>query len=142
MSVLGRAIQAHGIVYRLTGGLVGHRFPGAPPFLLLEHIGARSGENRSSPLAYLRDGENVVVVASKGGNPRHPAWFHNLRANPDTTIRIGTQRRQVRARVATPEERSRLWPKVLELYPGYRSYQERTERQIPLVILEPSVPPT
>jgi F420H(2)-dependent quinone reductase len=78
-----------------------------------------------------------VLVASKGGNPRNPAWFHNLRANPEVTVQVGSKRRPVVARVATPEERTRLWPKVVEAYSGYAGYQRRTEREIPLVILEP-----
>jgi len=78
-----------------------------------------------------------VIVASKGGYPNHPAWFHNLRANPDTSVQVGSERRAVRARVATPEERARLWPKVVNAYSGYAEYQERTGREIPLVILEP-----
>jgi deazaflavin-dependent oxidoreductase (nitroreductase family) len=105
--------------------------------LLLDHVGARSAVKRSTPLVYIRDGENVVVVGSKGGHPRHPAWFHNLTANPDATIQIGVSRHAVRARVADPSERARLWPKALETYPGYAGYQERTAREIPLVILEP-----
>jgi deazaflavin-dependent oxidoreductase (nitroreductase family) len=104
--------------------------------LLLDHIGAKSGKVRTIPLAYLTDGENVVLVASKGGHPRNPAWFHNLLANPETTIQIGSERRAVRARVAEGKERERLWDEVVELYGGYRDYQERTEREIPLVVLE------
>ena len=78
-----------------------------------------------------------MLVASKGGNPRNPAWFHNLRAHPDVTVQVGSKRRAVRARVATPEERERLWPKVVDLYGGYDGYQRRPEREIPLVFLEP-----
>jgi len=78
-----------------------------------------------------------VIVASKGGSPRHPAWFHNLKANPETTVQVGTRKILVRARVANQEERRRLWPKVVDLYSGYADYQERTKREIPLVILEP-----
>lgn len=126
----------HTLAYRLTGGLLGGRIPGGPPMLLLDHVGARSGKRRTTPLVYLRDGEDVVVVASKGGSPRHPAWFHNLRAHPETTVQVGSRRRPVTARVATPAERSRLWPKVVALYRGYEGYQRRTKRQIPLVILE------
>jgi deazaflavin-dependent oxidoreductase (nitroreductase family) len=84
----------------------------------------------------LADGEDLVIVASKGGHPRHPAWFHNLRANPATTFQVGSERRTVRARVTTPKERERLWPRVVQAYGGYASYQERTEREIPLVILD------
>jgi F420H(2)-dependent quinone reductase len=134
--VLRRLMGGHALVYRATGGLLGHRLPGAPPTLLLEHLGAKSGNRRVSPLSYLEDGPNVVIVASKG-YPKHPAWFHNLRAHPDTTVQIGRERRAVHARVADPEERARLWPKVVAMYAGYQGYQERTAREIPLVILEP-----
>jgi F420H(2)-dependent quinone reductase len=130
-------MKGHTTAYRLTGGLVGHRFPGAPPSLLLDHVGAKSGTKRTTPLTYLADGEDYVLVASKGGNPKHPAWFHNLRAHPEVTVQVGSKRLPVRARVATPEERARLWPKVVALYGGYADYQRRTKREIPLVILEP-----
>ena len=100
------------------------RCPGlAGKMLLLDHVGARSGTRRTSPLLYFEDGEDLVVVASKGGFPRHPAWFHNLRANPETTVQVGGERREVRARVATPEERRRLWPKAVAAYSGYAEYQ-------------------
>jgi len=135
--VLRRAVGGHTVVYRLTGGLIGHRVPGAPPSLLLDHVGAKSGTKRTSPLAYLKDGDDYVLVASKGGHPRNPAWFHNLKANPDVTIQVGTSRKKVHARVATAPERERLWPKVIENYGGFEGYQQRTEREIPLVILEP-----
>lgn len=135
--VLNRLVAGHVGLYRLTGGLVGHRVPFAPPMLLLDHVGAKTGEPRTSALAYLADGRDLVLVASKGGHPRHPAWYHNLRANPDTTVQVGPERRRVRARVATAEERERLWPRVVEVYGGFDSYQARTQREIPLVILEP-----
>ena len=135
--VLNRLGWGHTLLYRATHGLIGHRVPPFPaPMLLLDHVGARSGRRRTTPLVYLRDRDDVVIVGSKGGNPRHPAWFHNLRANPDTTIQVGSERRDVRARVATATERSRLWPKVVRLYGGFKTYQERTGREIPLVILE------
>jgi len=130
-------MDLHVELYRRTRGLIGHRVPFAPPMLLLDHVGARSGRRRTSPLAYVRDGDSYVVIASKGGHPRNPGWFHNLRAHPDTTIQVGAARRAVRARVATPEERERLWPRAVEAWGPYESYQRRTERQIPLVILEP-----
>jgi F420H(2)-dependent quinone reductase len=135
--VFTRVMKGHTLLYRATHGRVGHRIPGAPPTLLLDHVGAKSGKTRTSPLYYMRDGANLVLVASKGGYPRHPSWYHNLCANPDTTVQVGSERRAVHARVATDTERTRLWPKVVELYGGYRDYQERTEREIPLVILEP-----
>lgn len=127
----------HAFVYKATGGLVGHRFPGAPPMLLLDHVGAKSGVVRTSPLVYVEDGRNLVLVASKGGYPRNPAWFYNLRAHPETTVRVGTERRAVRAKVATAKQRQRLWPKAVAVYGGYAGYQQRTDREIPLVILEP-----
>jgi deazaflavin-dependent oxidoreductase (nitroreductase family) len=134
--VLRRLMGVHTAVYRASGGRIGHRFPGAPPVLLLDHVGAKSGKSRTSALVYVPDGDDVVLVASKGGHPRNPAWFHNLRANPETTVQIGTERRPVRARVATPQERERLWPKAVETYDGYAGYQQRTSREIPLVVLE------
>jgi F420H(2)-dependent quinone reductase len=135
--LLTRLMGGHVALYRATKGRLGHRIPGSPPVLLLDHVGARSGAKRTSPLGYVSDGENVVVVASKGGYPRNPAWFHNLMAHPDTTVQIGSSRRPVHARVADAEERKRLWPMVVDVYSGYDGYQRRTEREIPLVILEP-----
>ena len=140
--VLRLAMGAHVRIYRVSNGLIGQRFPGAPPMLLLDHVGAKTGTKRTTPLVYVEDDRDVVIVASKGGHPRNPAWYHNLRANPDTTVQIGAERRAVHARVATPEERERLWPKAVATYAGYRGYQQRTDRTIPLVILEPRRSPT
>lgn len=146
--LLRRAMGVHAWLYRVSGGRVGHRVPGfGPPMLLLHHVGARSGRKRISPLLYIPDGENVIVVASKGGYPKHPAWYHNLLANPDTEVQIGSERRAVHARTATAEERPRLWPKAVEAYPTYADYQARSKgREIPLVVLEPAeasgAPPT
>jgi F420H(2)-dependent quinone reductase len=131
----------HTWVYRASNGLIGHRFPGGPPMLLLDHVGAKSGVKRMTPLVYVDDPPDVVIIASKGGHPKHPAWYHNLRASPDTTVQIGGERRRVHARVATPEERERLWPKAIATYSGYDGYQQRTPREIPLVILEPRQSP-
>jgi deazaflavin-dependent oxidoreductase (nitroreductase family) len=129
----------HTFLYRASGGRIGHRVPGlGPSMLLLDHVGARSGTKRTSPLLYIADGDDVVIVASKGGFPKHPAWYHNLMATPDTEVQIGRERRAVHARVATPEERKRLWPRVVEAYSTYDEYQARSKgREIPLVILEP-----
>ena len=136
--VLRRLMGIHTIVYRATNGVIGHHIPGLAPMLLLDHVGAKSGIKRTSPLLYIPDGDDLVIVASKGGYPKHPAWFHNLRANPDTTVQVGSDRRRVHARVATAEERRRLWPRVVDTYSGYAEYQDRTGREIPLVILERS----
>jgi len=135
--VLRQAVRLHHIAYRASNGLIGHRIPGLPPMLLLHHTGARSGVERTAVLLYVEDGPDLVIVASKGGHPRHPAWFRNLRANPDTTVQVGSSRRAVRARVASAAERTRLWPRVVDAYRGYEDYQRRTGREIPLVILEP-----
>jgi deazaflavin-dependent oxidoreductase (nitroreductase family) len=129
-------MDLHTSLYRATGGRLGHRVPFVPPMLLLDHEGARSGTLRTAPLAYLVDGDAFAVIASKGGHPRNPSWFHNLRANPDTTIQVGSERIPVHARVASPDERARLWPRAVEMWGPYASYQRRTQRQIPIVILE------
>jgi deazaflavin-dependent oxidoreductase (nitroreductase family) len=134
--VLRRLMGVHTQIYRLTNGRIGHRFPGAPPMLLLEHVGAKSGVKRTTPLVYVDDPPDVVLVASKGGHPKNPAWYHNLRANPDTTVRVGSEQRAVHAQVATSQERERLWPKAIATYSGYEGYQQRTTREIPLVILK------
>jgi deazaflavin-dependent oxidoreductase (nitroreductase family) len=135
--LLRRAMGGHTAIYRASNGLIGHRFPGAPPMLLLDHVGARSGVKRTSPLVYGRDDENLVLIASKGGYPKNPAWLHNLRANPDTRVQVGSQIRNVRARVAEGEERERLWKLMVGVYPGYEGYRKRTEREIPVVVLQP-----
>jgi F420H(2)-dependent quinone reductase len=129
----------HTALYKASGGRLGHKIPGVPgKMLLLDHIGAKSGTKRTAPLLYFRDGEDLVIVASKGGFPKHPAWFHNLKANPDTTVQVGSHHVPVHARVANPEERERLWPEAVKSYRGYADYQVRSKRrEIPLVILEP-----
>jgi deazaflavin-dependent oxidoreductase (nitroreductase family) len=130
-------VGGHTAIYRRTNGRIGHRHPGLPPMLLLDHVGARSGTLRTSPLVYVRDDDAYVIVASKGGYPKHPGWYHNLLANPDTTIQVGSRRIDVHARTATPQERERLWPKAVRTYRGYVGYQRRAGREIPLVVLEP-----
>jgi F420H(2)-dependent quinone reductase len=135
--LLGRLTQGHTAIYRASNGRVGHRVPGAPPMLLLDHVGAKSAVKRTSPLVYARDGADLILVASKGGHPKNPAWFYNLRANPDTTVQVGSKHRAVHARVADSQEHERLWSVVVRVYKGYDDYQRRTEREIPLVILEP-----
>lgn len=138
--LLRRLAAGHVALYRASGGRLGHKPPGLPPMLLLDHVGARSGARRTMPLVYTRDGEDYVLVASKGGYPRHPAWFHNLKAHPDTTIQVGRRRIAVRAHVASDEERARLWPKCVATYAGFAGYQQRAPRTIPLVVLAPRRP--
>lgn len=136
---LRRFMGVHTFLYKRTGGRIGQNIPGVgAPMLLLDHVGAKSGTERTSPLLYVEDGEDLVIVASKGGYPKHPAWYHNLTANPDTTVQVGSKTRPVRARTANSDERQRLWPRVVSSYHGYADYQKRSKgREIPLVILEP-----
>jgi len=124
-------------IYRASAGRVGSRL-GRAPILLLTTSGRRSGQPRTVPLLHLRDGDDLVVVASYGGRPEHPAWFRNLERQPRAEVEIGRERRAVRARVATAEERERLWPRLVEMYGAYERYQERTTREIPVVLLEPT----
>jgi deazaflavin-dependent oxidoreductase (nitroreductase family) len=105
--------------------------------LLLDHVGAKSGVHRTAPLLYVEDGADLVIIASKGGFPKNPAWFHNLVANPDTTVQVGSEHRAVHARVAREEERQRLWELADRAYRGYADYRARADREIPLVVLEP-----
>ncbi|MGA7398145.1 MAG: nitroreductase family deazaflavin-dependent oxidoreductase [Solirubrobacterales bacterium] len=135
--LLSRLMGGHAWVYRTTRGRIGHRIPGVPPMCLIDHVGAKSGKQRTSPLLYVEDGADIVIIASKGGYEKSPAWYYNLKANPDTTVQVGPEIRKVHARIATEEERKRLWPMAVKVYPSYEQYQERTARQIPVVILEP-----
>ena len=135
--VLGPVTKLHTAVYRASGGLLGHRIPFGPPMLLLDHVGARSGVRRSTPLVYAADGENLILIASKGGHPKNPAWYHNLRAHPETTVQVGPEHRLVRAREAGPGERDALWRKACAVYPSFEGYQRRTGRAIPVILLEP-----
>ncbi len=128
--------KGHTVIFRLTGGRIGGHMVGGP-ILLLHHTGAKSGKKRVSPLLYLRDGDRMVIVASKGGYTKHPGWFHNLMANPATHVELPREGKvAVRARKAGPEEREKLWPRVVKLYKGYAAYQKSTSRQIPLVVLD------
>lgn len=121
--------------FRANQGRVGGQFA-TIPILLLHHTGARTGKVRVNPLAYQTDGDRFVVFASKGGAPTNPDWFHNLRANPEVTVEVGTETIPVRARVAEGEERERIWSRVKEAIPGFAAYEERTPRTIPVIILE------
>jgi deazaflavin-dependent oxidoreductase (nitroreductase family) len=106
------------------------------PILLLDHVGRKSGKRRTAPLMYAPDGDDCVLIASYGGARKHPAWYLNLTANPETTIQVGGERRQVRAEtVGEDPERARLWAKAAAAYPAYDVYQKRTDRQIPVVKL-------
>ena len=129
--------KGHVAVFRLTGGRVGATAYGAP-VLLLHHKGAKSGKERVAPLLYMPDGDRMVIVASKGGYTKHPGWFHNLMAHPDTDVELPREGKvAVRARKAPPQEREELWPRLLEVWPAWEDYQARTSRRIPVIVLDP-----
>ena len=125
---------AHTAVYRLSGGRVAGRLAGMP-VLLLTTRGRVTGTPRTVPLTYFADGDDIVVVASYGGDDRGPGWYRNLRAEGRVQVLEGTNRRAMTARTATADERDRLWPGIAATYPGYARYQSRTGRRIPLVVL-------
>lgn len=135
--VMGPLTRGHAAIYRATGGRVGAHFRGAPSLLVLEHVGAKTGKLRRNPLVYMPDGENLLIVASKGGAHSNPAWLHNLRAHPEATVYIDDKSVSVRAHELTQEERDRMWPRAASFNPHWEGYQKRTSRQIPLVLLEP-----
>ena len=124
-------------VFRRTGGRIGGRFLGAPVGLVTT-VGRRSGESRTVPLLYMHDGDDIVIVASRGGMPQHPAWYLNLCDDSRVSIRIGDEERRYEARTASSEERARLWPQLVSMYRSYASYQQKTDREIPVVICTPT----
>ncbi|WP_433725943.1 nitroreductase/quinone reductase family protein [Nocardia sp. CA-129566] len=138
-----RSTKVHVVLYRWSKGRIGGRVPGWPAarILLLDHIGARSAIRRISPVIFHQDGGLLAVVASKAGQPANPAWFYNLRANPETTVQIGAEVRVVRARVAGEPERECLWPRFVEAFPAFEFYQRNAgHRRIPIVILDATSP--
>lgn len=134
--VFGPLLTVHQWLYEHSDGRIGASL-GGRPMLLLRTVGRLSKQPRTAALLYVRDGDAYVVIASKGGSPRHPGWFHNLSAKPDVEIQVGRERIPVRARVAAGKERSRLWARADEINQGqYADYQSRTSRVIPVVVLE------
>jgi deazaflavin-dependent oxidoreductase (nitroreductase family) len=137
------ASRIHVTLYRTTGGRiggtfrVGSAFPKGVPVCLLTTKGRKSGELRTVPLIFLRDGDRVVLVASRGGTPQHPQWYHNLRVEEQVLVRVGPRLQAMRARTATGEERVALWKRVTEMYPEYADYQAWTNREIPVVVCAP-----
>jgi deazaflavin-dependent oxidoreductase (nitroreductase family) len=131
--------------YLSSGGTDGHMYrmmqPGRPemtvPSLLLTTKGRKSGEKFIFPLFYGEAGDSYFVVASKGGAPQHPGWYQNILADPVVEVQVGTRKLQARARTATGTERTRLWEKALKFWPPYADYQRKTEREIPVVVLDP-----
>jgi F420H(2)-dependent quinone reductase len=135
MKIMG---PAHVWLYRVSGGRIWGRFPKSKsPVLLLTTIGRKSGQERTVPLIHLVDDDRIVIVASQGGMPTHPAWYHNLVAHPRVTVEIGRRVREMDARIADDTERAALWPRLTAMYADYDDYQARTDRQIPVVILDP-----
>ena len=130
-------LTVHQWLYEQSDGRIGANL-GGRPMLLLRTVGRRTRQARTSALLYVPAGADYVVIASKGGAPQHPGWFHNLIAHPDVEIQVGRQRIKVRARVAEGEERTRLWARADEINQGqYAVYQSRTRRRIPIVVLTP-----
>lgn len=134
--------KAANVIHRTVVSLSGGRLGGAMlnmPVLQLTTTGAKSGQKRTTMLTTpVQEGDTIVIVASRGGDPQHPGWFHNLKANPDVEVSMrGAPKRPMRARVADADERARLWPLVTKRYRGYEQYQQRATREIPLVLLEP-----
>ena len=138
LRIMNRVTALNVFLYRHTGGRIGGAIGNIKPIALVDHVGAKSGTKRTTPLVYTRDRDDVIVVGSQGGSPKTPSWVFNLRANPRTTIQIGSEKSEVVAREATDEERERLWPMVVDTYADYAVYQARTERKIPVVILTPA----
>jgi deazaflavin-dependent oxidoreductase (nitroreductase family) len=131
--------DAHVKAYEDTDGATGYEWGDhGATILVLTTIGAKSGEERKNALIYRQVDEGYAIVASKGGAPVHPGWFHNLQANPDVKAQIKGDRFAAHARVATAEERARIWPRMVEVWPDYNTYTTKTDREIPIVILERS----
>ena len=133
---LRRAGKLNVPLYRLTGGRVGGKV-GKAPVLLLTTLGRRSGEPRTAPVLFHDDGERLVVIGSNAGNANTPAWALNLQTNPEADVEIRRERRQVRARVTEGDERADCWRRMNDQYGGFDEYRERTERNIPVFVLEP-----
>jgi deazaflavin-dependent oxidoreductase (nitroreductase family) len=130
------AAKLHASVFRATGGRIGGRMVGSP-VLLLVTTGRKSGQKRTTVLLYLEDGGRYVIVASNGGTATHPVWWLNLQADPEAMVEIGGHKIHVRATEARGEEKARLWQRLIRMYPSYEDYRKRTDREIPVVILEP-----
>jgi deazaflavin-dependent oxidoreductase (nitroreductase family) len=122
--------------FRANGGKVAGMFDGKT-LLLLHTKGAKSQQERINPLAYVRDGERFVVIASKGGAPTNPDWYYNVLATPEVTVEVGTETFRVHARVAEERERTRLYNKMAEIMPGFEDYRRKTTRKIPVIVLRP-----
>ena len=124
-------------LYRLTGGKVGGRWSHGEPIMLLTYTGRKSGKRFTKPLVYMRDGDTLVTVASKAGVSKHPVWYLNLRDNPECEVETGREKRRMRARIATAQERERYWPRLVKMNPDFETYKARTTREFPILLLTP-----
>ncbi len=122
--------------FRANSGKVGGHFAGRT-LLLLHTIGAKSGQERVNPVAYVKDGDRLVIIASKGGAPTNPDWYYNILAHPLVTVEVGTEKFQARAAVASEPERTRFYKKMIEMAPSFAEYQQKTTRTIPVIVLTP-----
>lgn len=136
IKLLNAITGANVVLHRFSGGRLGGKVSGAP-VLLLDHIGRKSGRRRTTPVLYIQDGNDSIVVASRAGSDFDPAWWLKPQGEPGDPVQVRSQRRQVVARQATPEEKERLRPRLVDAYPGYAAYQRRTEREIPVIVLSP-----
>ena len=130
--------KANTWLFRASGGRLGAKFMGGAPVGLLTTTGRKSGAERTTPLIYLADGERIVLVASLGGMPRNPLWYDNLAAQPEVAFETPQGKRRYRARTASSSEKAVLWPRLVAIYRSYADYQKRTDREIPVVVLEPT----
>jgi F420H(2)-dependent quinone reductase len=131
-------MHLHSSLYRATNGSIGGRLAGRPMLLLIT-LGRKSGQERTTPIMYTRDGDDYILIASNGGAPQDPQWYRNIEKHAQATIQVGTEIIKVAARKANPEERQRLWSAVTSQYKNFADYQARTTREIPVVILTPNV---
>lgn len=134
--VLKLIARIHAMLMQISGGRVGNKM-GGNHILLLHHIGAKSGKKYATPLAYVEDGDSYAIIASAGGQANHPGWYHNLKANPNTTIEIMGQSQPVKAQVAPKAKRDKLWAEITAEFSQFSEYQKKTSREIPIVLLHP-----
>jgi deazaflavin-dependent oxidoreductase (nitroreductase family) len=128
----------HAWLYQKTDGKIGSTFTGGAPVMLLTTRGRKTGMPRTAPLLYLRDGERIIIVASRGGHPNHPAWYLNLKAHPEVEVQIGDEKRTMRAETASMAQKAKYWPRLIAVYPPFQDCQARTDRDIPVVVLKPA----
>ncbi len=125
-------------LYRLTGGKIGGKFPGGAPVCLITMKGRKTGLWRTTPLIHIPNAEGIVLVASQGGMSKNPIWYNNLTAHPQCSLQVGYQKRAMVARQASDEEKEKLWPTICSVHPGFQDYQDKTNRNIPVMVCSPA----